>query len=122
MQVVLAEYGLGAIALYYLTPALLSGFVGSLRGFAGEVTAAQALDLLASDGSAVLIDIRTEVRGCAANGMVRVHLWQLCAQKQVHRTNEQTHLATSRQWCAPVLPGSCVEVCMGSVRSCRILG
>lgn len=65
----LAEYGLGAIALYYLTPALLGGFVGSLRGYAGEVTAAQALDLLASDGSAVLIDIRTEVRaGCAAVG------------------------------------------------------
>jgi hypothetical protein len=66
LQVLLAEYGLGAIALYYLTPALLGGFVGSLRGFAGEVTAAQVLDLLASDGSAVLIDIRTEVRGCTA--------------------------------------------------------
>lgn len=63
LQVVLAEYGLGAIALYYLTPALLGGFAGSLRGYAGEVTAAQALDLLASDGSAVLIDIRTEVSG-----------------------------------------------------------
>lgn len=62
LQVLLAEYGLGAVALYYLTPALLGGFVGSLRGFAGEVTAAQALDLLASDGSALLIDIRTEVR------------------------------------------------------------
>lgn len=61
-QVVLAEYGLGALALYYLAPALLGGFVGSLRGFAGEVTAAQALDLVGSDGSAVLIDIRSEVR------------------------------------------------------------
>jgi hypothetical protein len=70
LQVVLAEYGLGAIALYYLTPALLGGFVGSLRGYAGEVTAAQALDLLASDGSAVLIDIRTEVRaGCSCRSM-----------------------------------------------------
>ena len=65
VQVVLAEYGLGAIALYYLAPALLGGFVGSLRGYAGEVTAAQALDLVGSDGSAVLIDIRTEVRGGA---------------------------------------------------------
>lgn len=66
MQVVLAEYGLGAAALYYLAPALLGGFVGSLRGYAGEVTAAQALDLLGSDGSAVLIDLRTEVRPCSA--------------------------------------------------------
>jgi rhodanese-related sulfurtransferase len=69
--VTLAEYGLGAIALYYLTPALLGGFVGSLRGFAGEVTAAQALDLLASDGSAVLIDIRTE-REKEASGLADV--------------------------------------------------
>lgn len=66
LQVVLAEYGLGAAALYYLAPALLGGFVGSLRGFAGEVTAAQALDLVGSDGGAVLIDIRTEV-GVAAD-------------------------------------------------------
>lgn len=69
--VLLAEYGLGAVALYYLTPALLGGFVGSLRGFAGEVTAAQALDLLASDGSAVLIDIRTE-REKEASGLADV--------------------------------------------------
>lgn len=69
--VLLAEYGLGALALYYLTPALLGGFVGSLRGFAGEVTAAQALDLLASDGSAVLIDIRTE-REKEASGLADV--------------------------------------------------
>jgi hypothetical protein len=60
--VLLAEYGLAAAALYYLGPALLGGLFGSLRGFAGEVTAAQALDLIGSDGGAVLIDIRTEVR------------------------------------------------------------
>lgn len=58
--VLLAEYGLGAVALYYLAPYLVGGLFGSLRGFAGEVTAAQALDLVGSDGSAVLIDIRTE--------------------------------------------------------------
>lgn len=62
LQVLLAEYGLGAVALYYLAPYLVGGLFGSLRGFAGEVTAAQALDLVGSDGSAVLIDIRTEVR------------------------------------------------------------
>jgi hypothetical protein len=84
LQVLLAEYGLGAVALYYLTPALLGGFVGSLRGFAGEVTAAQALDLLASDGSAVLIDIRTEVRASllliaeAASQPIAVWQWQRC--------------------------------------------
>eukprot|EP00879_Flechtneria_rotunda_P001047 GHRR01001184.1.p1 GENE.GHRR01001184.1~~GHRR01001184.1.p1 ORF type:complete len:429 (+),score=162.31 GHRR01001184.1:83-1288(+) len=58
--VVLAEYGLGAVALYYLAPVVLGGVFGSLRGFAGEVTAAQALDLVATDSGAVLIDIRTE--------------------------------------------------------------
>jgi hypothetical protein len=61
--VLLAEYGLGAVGLYYLAPFLLGSVFGSLRGFAGEVTAAQALDLVGSDGSAVIIDIRTEVRG-----------------------------------------------------------
>lgn len=64
LQVVLAEYGLGAVALYYLAPFLLGGVFGSLRGYAGEVTAAQALDLVANDGSAVIIDIRTEVSLC----------------------------------------------------------
>ncbi|KAF6254588.1 hypothetical protein COO60DRAFT_1703264 [Scenedesmus sp. NREL 46B-D3] len=58
--VLLAEYGLGAVGLYYLAPLLAGGLFGSLRGFAGEVTAAQALDLVGSDGSAVIIDIRTE--------------------------------------------------------------
>jgi hypothetical protein len=66
-QVLLAEYGLGAVALYYLAPYLLGSVFGSLRGFAGEVTAAQALDLVGSDGSAVIIDIRTEVRPSAAS-------------------------------------------------------
>jgi hypothetical protein len=61
--VVLAEYGLGALALYYLAPALAGGLFGSLRGYAGEVTAAQALDIVGSDGGAVIVDIRTEV-GC----------------------------------------------------------
>lgn len=61
VQVVLAEYGVGAVALYYLAPLLLGSFFGSLRGFAGEVTAAQALDMVGSDGSTVIIDIRSEV-------------------------------------------------------------
>jgi hypothetical protein len=85
VQVLLAEYGLGAVALYYLAPYLLGGLFGSLRGFAGEVTAAQALDLVGSDGSAVIIDIRTEVRGAldavmlgSADHSVVSQLWR-CA-------------------------------------------
>jgi len=56
----LAELGVGALALYYLGPGLLGAAFGSLRGFAGEISAAQALDLLSNEGNAVLIDIRTE--------------------------------------------------------------
>ena len=59
--VALAQYGLGAVALFYLAPPLLGAFFGGLRGFAGEITAAQALDLLGSDSNTVLINIRTEV-------------------------------------------------------------
>jgi hypothetical protein len=59
----LAELGVGAVALYYLGPGLLGAAFGSLRGFAGEISAAQALDTLCNDGNTVLIDIRTEVRG-----------------------------------------------------------
>jgi rhodanese-related sulfurtransferase len=69
--VILAEYGLGAVALYYLAPVVLGGFFGSLRGYAGEVTAAQALDLVANDGSAVIVDIRTE-REKEASGLADV--------------------------------------------------
>ncbi|KAF8068332.1 Calcium sensing receptor [Scenedesmus sp. PABB004] len=69
--VLLAEYGLGALALYYLAPVLAGGLFGSLRGYAGEVTAAQALDLVGSDGGAVIIDIRTE-REKEASGLADV--------------------------------------------------
>ncbi|GIL47528.1 hypothetical protein Vafri_4328, partial [Volvox africanus] len=50
----LGEYALGAVALYYLTPLVF----GLFRGFAGEVTAAVALDTVVNDPSAVLIDVR----------------------------------------------------------------
>lgn len=53
--VTLGEYGLGALVVLYLTPSIL----GSFRGYAGEITAAQVLDAL-SDSSSVLIDIRTQ--------------------------------------------------------------
>jgi hypothetical protein len=58
----LGEYGLGGLALYLLSPALLGSFVGGLRGYAGDLSAVQALEAINS-GDAVIIDIRTEARG-----------------------------------------------------------
>jgi hypothetical protein len=46
--VTLAEYGLGAAALYVLGPALLGGLAGGLRGYAGELTAVQVTPRLRS--------------------------------------------------------------------------
>lgn len=56
----LAEYAVGAVALYYLSPTLLSLLAGSTRGYAGEVSAAAALDQVCSDGNAVIVDIRSQ--------------------------------------------------------------
>jgi hypothetical protein len=72
--VLLAEYGLAAVALYYLAPPLAGALFGGLRGFAGEVSAAQALDTLGSESNAVLIDIRTEVGGRGARVRVTTGL------------------------------------------------
>lgn len=58
--VTLGEYGLGLVALYYLAPPLLGAAFGSLRGYAGEVTAAAALDVVMKQGDTVIIDIRTQ--------------------------------------------------------------
>eukprot|EP00877_Chromochloris_zofingiensis_P012145 jgi/Chrzof1/7184/Cz02g14020.t1 len=66
--VTLAEYGLGVVALYYLGPPLLGAVFGSFRGFAGEISAAQALDSVNNDGNTLLIDIRTEVSNIAVVG------------------------------------------------------
>lgn len=57
--VVLAEYALGLVALYYLAPPLFKASFGALRGYAGEVTPAAALDALSSNSNSVLVDIRT---------------------------------------------------------------
>jgi hypothetical protein len=54
--------------LYLLSPALLGGFLGSLRGYAGEVNAVQALEAVNADGNAVIIDIRSQVRAGARWG------------------------------------------------------
>ncbi|KAK9846572.1 hypothetical protein WJX81_006817 [Elliptochloris bilobata] len=58
--VVLAEYAAGLVALYYLGPPLLKGIFGSLRGYAGNISPAAALDAVSNDGNTLLIDIRTE--------------------------------------------------------------
>lgn len=55
----LAEYALGVIALYYLGPPFLRGVFGSLRGYAGEINPAAALDAVSTDGNTYIIDIRT---------------------------------------------------------------
>lgn len=56
--VLLGEYAIGAFALYLLAPPLLGAFLGSFRGFAGELSAVAALDALNND-SCLLVDIRT---------------------------------------------------------------
>ncbi len=57
--VTLGEYALGAVALAYLSPALLGALGGSLRGYAGDIAPAAALDLLVNEGNVVLVDVRT---------------------------------------------------------------
>ncbi|KAK9820460.1 hypothetical protein WJX72_010595 [[Myrmecia] bisecta] len=56
----LAEYAVGLAALYYLGPPLIKGLFGRLRGYAGEISAAAALDTITNDNNAVLIDIRND--------------------------------------------------------------
>jgi len=55
----LGGYALAAAAASLVAPALAGALAGGLRGYAGDVTPVQALDLLATDGSAVLVDVRT---------------------------------------------------------------
>lgn len=56
---VLAEYALGLIAFYYLGPPFLRGLFGSLRGYAGEINPAAALDAVSTENNTYIIDIRT---------------------------------------------------------------
>lgn len=55
----LAECALGAVAFYYLAPPVLKLLFGSLRGYAGEISPAAALDSVAAGGNVVIVDIRT---------------------------------------------------------------
>jgi hypothetical protein len=56
----LAEYGAGLVAAYYLLPPVLGAVFGSLRGYAGEVTPAAALDAVNNESGTVLIDLRSD--------------------------------------------------------------
>lgn len=54
---------LGKIAIvlvlaYYLTPFALKATVSSLRGYAGEITPARAVDIVATDSNVAILDIR----------------------------------------------------------------
>lgn len=55
----LAEVAVGLVASYYLLPPVLKAAGGALRGYAGDVSAAAALDALSTRGDAFLLDIRT---------------------------------------------------------------
>ncbi|CAG9464038.1 unnamed protein product [Pedinophyceae sp. YPF-701] len=77
-----AEYLAGGVLLLYLTPAVVKGVAGALRGYSGDLTPAVALDTLENDGTALLVDIRSlkerDTTGCpdiparAASRMVEV--------------------------------------------------
>jgi hypothetical protein len=94
--VVLGEYALGLLALYYLVrlchdpeqrvlpvikitfihcsvdgsvqqgPGIIKGVFGSFRGYAGNITAAGALDAVSNDGNTIIIDIRWLLGGMLA--------------------------------------------------------
>ncbi|KAI3428061.1 hypothetical protein D9Q98_006445 [Chlorella vulgaris] len=55
----LGQYALGLVAAYYLAPPLLKAGVGLLRGYAGEISAAAALNTVQSEGNAYIVDIRS---------------------------------------------------------------
>lgn len=57
--VVVAEAGFAAVAAYYLAGPFLKGLGGALRGYAGDISPAGALDVLSTQGNCVVVDIRT---------------------------------------------------------------
>lgn len=61
----LAVYAGAAVVLYLAAPSLLGALSVAARGYAGEYTALQALDVLVTESNAVLVDIRgdSEVAG-----------------------------------------------------------
>eukprot|EP01025_Chloroclados_australasicus_P034217 TRINITY_DN3502_c0_g1_i1.p1 TRINITY_DN3502_c0_g1~~TRINITY_DN3502_c0_g1_i1.p1 ORF type:complete len:429 (-),score=84.72 TRINITY_DN3502_c0_g1_i1:297-1448(-) len=57
--ITLVKYGLVVGATYLLLPYLLGGLGGVIRGYAGDISATQALDQIMNDGKSYLLDIRT---------------------------------------------------------------
>lgn len=55
----LTETAVGLVAAYYLLPPVLKASFGALRGYAGDVSPAAALDAVCTKGNANLVDIRT---------------------------------------------------------------
>eukprot|EP00873_Tetraselmis_striata_P019174 jgi/Tetstr1/439438/TSEL_027872.t1 len=53
-----AETLLVAGAVVYIAPPVLGGIAGLLQGYKGDLSAAAALNMMTSDGNAVLVDIR----------------------------------------------------------------
>lgn len=56
---IVAETAVGLVAAYYLLPPVFKATVGLLRGYAGDVSPAAALDALSTQGNAVLVDVRS---------------------------------------------------------------
>lgn len=79
--VLLVEYGLGAYAFYLLSPLLLGGLFGGLRGYAGDLSAVQVrvfggggggkggLRGYAGDLSAVQVRVRAIVYARGGGGL-----------------------------------------------------
>lgn len=57
--VTLAETAAVLVAAYYLLPPVLKASAGALRGYAGDVSPAGALDAVSTQGGAVIVDIRS---------------------------------------------------------------
>lgn len=55
---ILAEGSIVALALFFLGGPLFGSVFDLLKGYKGDLTAPQGLDLLLSDGSALLVDLR----------------------------------------------------------------
>lgn len=70
--IVLGYYAVGAVGLYFFGPTLLSFLIGAARGYAGDISAAGALDAVMKSGKAFLLDIRTAVHIC--RGLFRVFM------------------------------------------------
>lgn len=56
----LAEYALGALGVWFIGPSVLGVAFKGLRGYAGDVSAPAALDLVSTRGNTYIIDLRSD--------------------------------------------------------------